>query len=101
MSMAWKLQFRQDGKLIMPSLSTPGGEEGIDLADGTIAYLQQQLGINSPAELNGKPVSEVADQWEQAAKAIDGQFSELATIAKQNPQAVLQVEEVPLDEMPA
>ncbi len=35
--MAWRLQFQQDGKLIMTSLSTPGGEEGIDLADGTIA----------------------------------------------------------------
>ena len=100
MAMVWRLQFRQDGKLVLPSLSTPGGEAGMDLAEGTIAYLQQ-LGINSPAELNGKPVSEVADQWEQAAKAIDGQFNELATIAKQNPQAVLQVEEVPLEEMPA
>lgn len=99
--MTWRLQFQQDGKPIMTSLSTPGGEEGMDLADGTIAYLQQQFGLHSPAELNGKPVSEVVDQWEQAAKAIDGQFSDLVTIAKQNPKAVLRVEEVPLDEMPA
>ena len=98
--MVWRLQFRQDGKLGRTSFSTPGGEEGMDLAESTIAYLQQ-LGLHSPAELNGKPVSEVADQWEQAAKAVDGQFNELATIAKQNPQAVLQVEEVPLEEMPA
>jgi hypothetical protein len=99
MAMVWRLQFRQDGMLVLPSLSTPGGEEGIDLAEGTVAYLQQ-LGLHSPAELNGKPVSEVADQWEQAAIAVNGQFSQLATIANQNPQAVLLVEEVPLDELP-
>lgn len=99
--MTWRIQFLQDGKLIMTSLSTPGGEEGIDLAGGTISYLEQQLGLNSPADLNGKRVSEVVEQWQQVAKAIDGQFSQLAIIANENPQAVLHVEEVPLGEMPA
>lgn len=99
--MTWRIQFLQDGKPIMTSLSTPGGEEGVDLADGTISYLKDQFGMNSPSDLNGKRVSEVAEQWQQAAKAIDGQFTQLAIIANENPQAVLHVEEVPLDEMPA